>query len=75
MKIVWNGSDTYVLADEAVERGCDFDGEFLYAQVHKFQAFEVEEVDVSTLPLDDEGNPDFNGILGCMDGQFYRAKE
>lgn len=71
-KIVWNGCDEYVEADEAVQRGYDFDGEKLYNGSQKFTAFEAEAIDPANLPNGEDGEPDFNGVFGSESGKFYK---
>ena len=73
VKIVWNGCDGYVEADEAVRLGYDFDGERLYHGAHAFPVFEAVEVDISSVPLDDDGEPIVDGLFGGEGGKVYRA--
>lgn len=70
--IVWNGCDGYVEADEAVSRGDDFDGGTLFYGAQSFKAFEATEVKLADLPVDDDGEPDMNGVLVSETGKFYR---
>jgi hypothetical protein len=72
-KIIWNGCDSYVEADQAAARGHDFDGELLYTQSEVFTAFEATEINPEDLPKDEDGDPDFDGVLGTETGKFYRA--
>ena len=72
-KIVWNGCDGYVEADEAVSRGHDFDGEKLYHGAQEFTAFEATEINPDDLPKDEDGEPIFDRVLGSETGRFYRA--
>ena len=73
--IVWNGCDSYVEAAEAIQRGYTFDGTTLYSGAHEFAAFDAIEVDPYTLPTDEEGAPDFDGIIGSESGKYYRVRE
>lgn len=72
-KIVWNGCDNYVEADQAVQRGHDFDGNKLFHGSQEFTAFDAVEIDPATLPKDDDAEPDVDGVLGSESGKFYRA--
>ena len=72
-KIVWNGCDNYIDADEAMRRGYDFDGEKLYHGAHEFEAFEVVEIDLESLSRDDDDEPIMDGIYGTETGRFFRA--
>lgn len=72
-KIVWNGCDGYVEADEAVQRGYNFDGSNLYNGYQEFTAFEATQIDPDSLPKDEDGEPEFNGIFGSESGKFYKA--
>ena len=71
-KIVWNGCDNYVEADQAAQRGHEFDGEKLYPGAQEFTAFEATEIDPANLPKDEDGEPDFNGVFGSESGKFYK---
>lgn len=71
-KIVWNGCDGYVEAADAVQRGYDFDGVKLYKGSQEFTAFEATEIDPGSLPKDEDGAPDFEGIFSSESGKFYR---
>lgn len=70
--IVWNGCDSYVEADEAVRRGHDFDGQTLYTQRESFDAFEVTEIYMGSLPKDEDGETDFDGVFATETGRFYK---
>lgn len=70
-KIVWNGCDNYVEADQAEQRGYDFDGEKLYHGAQEFMAFDATEIDPKDLPNDEDGEPGFNGVFGSERGKFY----
>ena len=72
VKIVWNGIDNYVEIDAAVSRGYDFDGHTLYRGAHAYEAFDAVEVDPATLPRDEDGEVNINGILGAESGKLYR---
>lgn len=74
MKIVWNGIDNYIESDQAVRRGHDFDGERLYHGTQVFTAFNAIEIDPKILPLDDDGETDFSGVLGTETGHYYKAE-
>ena len=71
-KIVWNGCDAYVEADDAERRGYNFDGEKLYKGAEEFDAFEATEIDPNSLPKDEDGGVDFNGVIGSESGKFYK---
>ncbi len=71
-KIVWNGCDAYVEADEAVRRGYDFDGEKLYKGSVWYAAFEATEIDTASLPRDEDGGFVVDGVLGSESGKFYK---
>jgi hypothetical protein len=70
--IVWNGCDNYVEANEAAQRGHNFDGEKLYHGSQEFSAFAAIEIDPESLPKDEDGDADFNGIFGSESGKFYK---
>lgn len=70
-KIVWNGCDGYVEADEAARRGHNFDGVKLYHGAQEFTAFEAVEITPDDLPTD--GEPIVDGVMGTETGRFYRA--
>ncbi len=72
VKIVWNGVDNYVEIDAAVSRGYDFDGHTLYRGARSYEAFDVVEVDPATLPRDEDGEVNIDGILGSESGKLYR---
>jgi len=71
-KIVWNGCDNYVEADQATQRGYDFDGEKLYHGAHEFVALYATEINSADLPKGENGKPDFNGVLSSESGKFYK---
>ena len=71
-KIVWNGCDGYVEADEAVGRGYDFDGATLFHGGQAFKAFEATEIKPEDLPVDDDGEVDVNGVFGTETGRYYK---
>ena len=71
-KIVWNGRDGYVEAEQATQRGYDFDGEKLYHVAQEFTAFEATEINPADLPKDEDGEPDLNGVFGSESGKFYK---
>ena len=70
-KIVWNGCDGYVEAEDAVARGYDFDGEKLYHGAKEFTAFEATEVSPADLPKDEDGEPDVDGVFCSESGKVY----
>jgi hypothetical protein len=70
-KIVWNGCDCYIEADDAVRLGHDFDGEKLYHGAVAFSVFDATEIEVEDLPKDEYGEPDFDGVFGTETGKFY----
>ena len=72
-KIVWNGVDSYIEASEATRYGHNFDGSTLYHGAHSFEAFEAREVSLESLPKDDDGEPDTDGVLGTETGRYYIA--
>lgn len=74
--IIWNGCDSYVEVERALERGYNFDGEKLYTRTDAFTPFAAVEIDIDDLPLldgGDEGERDFDGIFGTESGRYYRA--
>ena len=71
-KIVWNGCDNYVEADQAKRLGYNFDGEKLFHGAKEFMAFEAVEIFLESLPKDDDGEPDLNGVFGSESGNFYK---
>jgi len=71
-KIVWNGCDNYIEVGEVEARGYEFNGEKLYHGSQEFTAFDVEEIDPETLPKDEDGNADLDGIFGTESGKFYK---
>ena len=72
-KIVWNGCDSYVEADEAASRGHDFDGTTLYHGAHSFTAIDAIQINPDDLPKDEGGEPIMDGVLGTETGRFYRT--
>ena len=72
VKIVWNGVDNYVEIDAVVSRGYDFAGHTLYRGARSYEAFDVVEVDPATLPRDEDGEVNIDGILGSESGKLYR---
>ncbi len=72
-KIVWNGCDNYVEAEEASRLGHNFDGETLFHGSQSFKAFEANEINLNELPLDEDGEPISDGVLGSESGKFYRV--
>lgn len=70
--IVWNGCDGYVEADEAVQRGHNFDGKKLYHGAREFAAFEAVEISPEDLPKDEDGEPDCSGVFSSESGKFYK---
>lgn len=70
-KIIWNGCDSYVEADEARRRGYDCDGDTLYHGAKAFEAFEAREVNLDDLPKDDDGEPSTDGVYGTETGRYY----
>jgi hypothetical protein len=71
-KIVWNGCDGYVEADDACRRGYDFDGETLFHGGQSFAAFWAVEITLDEITVGD-GELDMSGVLGSESGKFYRA--
>lgn len=71
-KIVWNGCDSYIEADQAIAHGYNFDGEKLYTQRGSFAAFDATEIDPNSLPIDEDGERDFSGIFGTEAGRYYK---
>ena len=72
VKIVWNGVDNYVEIDAVVSHGYDFAGHTLYRGARSYEAFDVVEVDPATLPRDEDGEVNIDGILGSESGKLYR---
>lgn len=48
-KIVWNGCDNYVEADQAAQRGYNFNGKTLFHGSQEFTAFDAIEIDPADL--------------------------
>ena len=60
-KIVWNGCDNYIISDESV-----------FTKTEEFKPFDVVEVDIDTLPVDEDGEKDIDGILGTECGRYFK---
>jgi hypothetical protein len=73
-EIVWNGCDGYVAAADADRLGYDFDGKSLYHGSKSFQAFIAEEVAESDVPLDEDGEPDYDGLAVLPYGRVFRVR-
>lgn len=72
-KIVWNGVDGYVEADQAKRRGYDFEDGCLYTQKQMHWAFEVgEEVSIDAVPLNEYGEHDCTDFHVTETGKIYR---
>ena len=73
MKLVWNGCDAFIESRLAQRYGHDFEAGQLFSGAHAYSEFDAVEIDVSLLPLDDDGEPDMNGVLASESGKLYRA--
>lgn len=73
-KIVWNGCDGYMSADDALRHGYKFDGDKLYTARGEFSSFDAE-----LLTPEEENRLMNSGDLLPRDifltetGRFYRA--
>lgn len=74
-KIVWNGCDSYVEADFALERGYDFDGQKLFHGRYEFLAFDVVEINSQHLPIDIDGELDLTDVFVTETGKFYKEEK
>ena len=78
VKIVWNGCDAYIEFDDA-KRDPDYrdkiKGESLFTQTEEHHAFEVVEIDSSTVPVDGDGEMICDGIFLTAAGKFYRSEK
>ena len=52
IKLVWNGCDGYEIGNESV-----------FTPREEFKPFDVIEIDSSTLPIDEDGGINFDGIF------------
>jgi hypothetical protein len=62
IKLVWNGCDNYIESDKSV-----------FMQREEFKPFEAVEININTLPVDEYGEINMDGVLGCENGKYYRA--
>jgi hypothetical protein len=87
-QLIWNGSDSYVIADErnseAPSWPVDDNGRWVYPAFpeqrvlfHKssvFFGFLAEEISMNEVPLDEDGEPVFNnGFYMTEDHRVFRA--
>ena len=61
-QLVWNGCDNYEISNKSV-----------FTPREEFKPFDVVEVDTATLPTNDYGRLDFNGIFLTGDLRCFRA--
>lgn len=65
--LIWNGCDGYKVAEE---------GEELFTRSQRYEAFPVgEEITLADVPLDDDGEPDFTGIIITECGKIFRDNQ
>ena len=62
IKLVWNGCDGYEIGNKSV-----------FTSREEFKSFDVVEIDSATLPIDEDGGINFNGIF--MTGDLRCFKE
>jgi hypothetical protein len=62
IKLAWNGCNSYIESDKSV-----------FTQREEFKPFEAVEIDINTLPVDEDGEINMDGVLGCENGKYYRA--
>lgn len=77
-QIVWNGCDSYIEVESLDRSGLDFsfvNGKaIVFHGSQSFEAFDAIEISVDSLPKDDDGEPDFDGVLGSeTSGKFYKS--
>jgi len=61
-KIVWNGCDNHIESNESV-----------FTRGEEFTPFEVIEVPLSEIKIDEDGDYEFDGIFVTEAGKFYRS--
>ena len=61
-KIVWNGCDEYEIQNESV-----------FTSREEFKPFDVIEIDSATIPTDEAGEVNFDGIFMTGDLRCFRA--
>jgi len=71
-KIVWNGCNGFIEAEEARNRGYIFDGQKLNRGGKEYEAFEAKEINPKELPVDRGGNLVLFGVLLTETGRYYR---
>lgn len=77
-KIIWNGCDGYIEL-EVLKQDLDakFDGDTLICRTETFTAFEVEQIQESEVPRDEDGELFLEECRGIMyyateTGNFYQ---
>lgn len=77
-QIIWNGCDGYIETSLLFSPDYKFDvnddGSYvLYAKGGPFMSIEVEEIDESEIPVDEDGEMDFpDDVYLSETGHFYR---
>ena len=61
-KIVWNGCDSYMEGEESV-----------FTVREEFTPFEVIEVPLSEIKVDEDGDYELDGVFATEAGKFYRS--
>lgn len=61
-KIVWNGCDSYIESTESV-----------FTMHDEFKPFDAIEINIDNLPKLEDGEIDFDGVLGAESGKYYKA--
>ena len=60
--IVWNGCDSFIEGNESV-----------FTQQEEFKPFEVVEIPLSEIKIDEDGDYEMDGIFATETGKFYRV--
>ena len=74
--IVWNGCDSYTEWDFVLE-SADYkihQGE-LITQTESFAPFEVERIDMNDVPIDEDGEKNFEWLYLTENGNVYKLLE
>lgn len=77
VKIIWNGCDAHMeLALNSHRDGVKFDedkNEFYTVDNNEIcYAFDAVEVDENDIPVDEDGEPDYDGLILCESGKIYK---
>lgn len=71
VKLVWNGCDEYIELSKAEDYGYKIQGELIgKTEVHK--AFDAVPCTLADIPLDEDGERDFDGFTMTETGNYYR---